>query len=338
LLQGATHGSRDLWDVFGVPVPRPSGDSDYVSVQGEQKRIRSAVDRAIARLATRQEGLVHLHQLLEIGLSDEAIRARVRRAWLIPVHRGVFAVGHMSLVPRAHLRAALMTCGSGAFLSHRSAAAVYGLRPVATRSVEVTVPAGCVRRRAGLIVHRTTTVHPGDVREWTGLRVSSIPRMLIELAPRETRGELDRLITQAVRRRLLSVDAVELALRRHARRPGTGILGRRMAGYLRADDRASDLERAFDAAIRDTDIPPPLKNVTVEGWELDNYWPQFRLCVELDGRPSHIAVQDQEKDRYRDAKLLRAGIHTLRITDARWQLDRDGALDDVRALTTRSAA
>ncbi len=48
--------------------------------------------------------------------------------------------------------------------------------------------------------------------------------MLIELAPSETLPELDRLITEAVRKRLLSLRAMEEALARHAREPGVAKL------------------------------------------------------------------------------------------------------------------
>lgn len=70
----------------------------------------------------------------------------------------------------------------------------------------------------------------------------------------------------------------------------------------------------------------------VDDWELDNYWPQYGLDVEPDGRPYHIAVRDIEKDRYRDAKLLTRGIQTLRFTDFRIEYDLAGCLDDIRGV------
>ena len=81
-------------------------------------------------------------------------------------------------------------------------------------------------------------------------------------------------------------------------------------------------------------IPPPLRNVFIDGWELDCYWPEHRLVVELDGRPYHVAVRDMERDKRKDAKLLRAGIAVMRITDLRLELEPQAVLDDVRALTT----
>jgi very-short-patch-repair endonuclease len=79
------------------------------------------------------------------------------------------------------------------------------------------------------------------------------------------------------------------------------------------------------------EIPEPQRNIYIHGWEIDCYWPEHKLAVELDGRPYHIAVKDMEKDRVKDAKLLRLGIRTLRITDTRFELDPLGVLDDLLA-------
>jgi hypothetical protein len=49
----------------------------------------------------------------------------------LPVHRGVFLLGHRNVLTKAYLVAALLAAGPQAFLSHRTAAAVWGLREVA---------------------------------------------------------------------------------------------------------------------------------------------------------------------------------------------------------------
>jgi very-short-patch-repair endonuclease len=162
--------------------------------------------------------------------------------------------------------------------------------------------------------------------------------MLIELAPQEKPNELDRLITQAVRKRVLNVTAVEQALSRNPRRPGCAKLGRALRGYRPHPDHKSGLERAFAELLKGTDVPEPLRNVTVDGWELDFYWPAHNLAVELDGRPYHLAVKDIEKDKYKDAKLLLLGIHVLRITDFRFDVEPQAVLADVLALTTTGAS
>nr|MDQ2897331.1 endonuclease domain-containing protein [Actinomycetota bacterium] len=267
-----------------------------------------------------------------LGLSNAQIRARIRSGHLHIVHPDVFAVGHPRIVAHARLVAALMTCGPASFLSHRTAAAVWGLREVNPRQIDVTRRSTNGLQRNGLTIHRTGQGDDTAIRN--GLRVSTVPRLLLELASRERPAELDRLITEGIRKQVLDVTEMEDALHRHARSPGLGALTQALRAYRPTPKRASNLEVAFDALIADTDVPPPLRNVIVEGWELDCYWPHVRLAVELDGRPYHVAVRDLEKDRYKDGKLLLLGIRVLRITDRRLELEPAAVLRDVRALTT----
>lgn len=171
----------------------------------------------------------------------------------------------------------------------------------------------------------------------TGFQVSSVPRLLMELAPREDLGELDRLITQAVRKGLLNLSTMEVLLAGHARRPGIAKLKAALRDYRPRPERKSGLERAFDELIADGDIPPPQKNVIIAGWEIDCYWPEFKLAVELDGRNYHSAVRDMERDRVKDAELLLMGIRTVRITDLRFALEPRRVQAELVQLTRRAA-
>ena len=157
----------------------------------------------LSQLAARQFGVVSAGQLLRLGWTWKEIQGQVRRGSLHPLYREVYAVGHDRIVDHGRLLAALLSCGDGSFLSHRTAAAVWGLRPVNTRRVELTVPGINAPHRRGLVVHRSTDVAKDEGRSRNGLRVSSVPRMLIELANSELQAELERLITEAVRRRLI---------------------------------------------------------------------------------------------------------------------------------------
>jgi very-short-patch-repair endonuclease len=288
----------------------------------------------LSQLAARQFGVVSAGQLLRLGWTRKEIQGQVRRGSLHPLYREVYAVGHDRIVDHGRLLAALLSCGDGSFLSHRTAAAVWGLRPVNTRRVELTVPGINAPHRRGLVVHRSTDVAKDEGRSRNGLRVSSVPRMLIELANSESQAELERLITEAVRRRLINLPALDRALHEHQRRPGMAKLKRALRDYRPRPDRKSDLERAFDRHIKDTDIPPPERNVYIGGWEIDCYWPEFKLVVELDGRNYHSSLADMERDRKKDADLLKLGIGTFRITDLRFELEPDQILADLRTLTT----
>ena len=81
-------------------------------------------ERALAQLAARQWGVLSRAQLLAIGLGADAIEWRARSGRLHRVHHGVYAVGHTALRREGRFLAAVLACGPGAVLSHRSAAAL----------------------------------------------------------------------------------------------------------------------------------------------------------------------------------------------------------------------
>ena len=91
----------------------------------------------------------------------------------------MYAVGHQVVSLRGRWMAA--TLATGGVLSHRSAGALWGLRPFNGR-IDVTVPWDKTRRR-GLLLHRAVlapdeiTTHDGDstARSRTGTRRSEAP-------------------------------------------------------------------------------------------------------------------------------------------------------------------
>lgn len=305
---------------------------------GETGAITRDRHHRLLRLAGRQLNLVSLEQLYGLGFTYESVRWMVRQGRLYRIHHNVFAVGTPHIVPRAHLLGAQLSLGPSAFLSHRSAAAVRDLRPVNTHAIELTVPGTGGRHRDGITIHRTKhPLHPADIKTSGLFRVSSVMRMLIELSPREPADELGRLVTVAVQRRLLRPDAkdgladIEAALARHKGWPGMPELAAVLAAYLRTESHKSQLELAFDRLLaQHPDIPDPQRNVYIDVWEIDRFWPERRLAVELDGRPYHMAVRDMEKDRIKDAALQRLAITPLRFTDLRFETDVAGILGDLR--------
>jgi hypothetical protein len=64
-------------------------------------QVADVVDVHIAQLAARQKGVVKLAHLVALGLSERAIRWRVRSGKLHRLHRGVYLVGHSVPPPLA---------------------------------------------------------------------------------------------------------------------------------------------------------------------------------------------------------------------------------------------
>jgi predicted transcriptional regulator of viral defense system len=162
---------------------------------------KRAIDRAIARLAANQHGVVSVDQLRAIGLDLDAISYRVRVGWLYRVHRGVYAVGHPHLTVEGRWMAAVLACGQGAVLSHRSAAALWGMLPSQPGFPEVTVPGhGGRRRREGIRLHRSISLYPAHATLRLGIPVTTPARTLADLRRCATPDELREALRQAERR------------------------------------------------------------------------------------------------------------------------------------------
>ena len=77
--------------------------------------------------------------------------------------------------------AAVLACGPGAVLSHRSRGPALGDRAAARPIVpEVTRPGFC-RRRPGIVCHRSE-IPPDEVDEVLGIPVTSVARTQFDLA------------------------------------------------------------------------------------------------------------------------------------------------------------
>lgn len=279
-------------------------------------------ERRLASLAGRQHGVVGRWQLAELGFGDEAINLRLASARLLQVRRGAHAVGHRVLSRRGKWMAAVLAAGPGSFLSHASAAALWGLagdRP----TVDVTAVGGRQFRpgRAGIRLHRCK-FEPAEVTIRDGIPVSTVARTLLDLAERSEARPLRSAWEEASRLRLLRRREIEIVYER-----GFGRRARRRikplidAGWQVVDDTRSPLEDRFAAFCVANHLPPPETNVLVDGDEVDALWPDARLIVELDSWEFHGHRGAFETDRARDTDHLLAGHRTIRVTHRR--LDRE---------------
>jgi very-short-patch-repair endonuclease len=119
------------------------------------------------------------------------------------------------------------------------------------------------------------------------------------------------------------------------RRPhaaGTRRLKKILATYRGTADTRSKLERDFRALIAKNGLPEPQYNVLVAGFTVDVYWPDWKLVVELDGRPYHSSPRSYETDRIRDATLQKHDLRVLRVTDERLDNQPGEVLADILAL------
>jgi very-short-patch-repair endonuclease len=286
-------------------------------------------DRAIARLAERQHGVVAVWQLLPLGLTQDEIDYRARIGRLHRIHRGVYAVGYRTLTPKGHRMAAVLAYGPDAVLSHRSAAAHWDIGPGFWK-IEVTTPYSR-RSRKGTRAH-SSPLHPEDITIHDGIPVTSVVRTILDLASQLNKDRLTRLIEEADRKELFDLKALDRAIARRPHAPGIRRLDAVLAAYRGYADTRSKLERDFRALILKAGLPEPQYNVIVQGLTVDVYWPEWKLVVELDGEPYHRPPSAFETDRVRDATLQKIDIRVLRVTGKRMDSEPGAVLADILAL------
>lgn len=271
-------------------------------------------EHAVAWIAKRQLGLIASWQLQAAGVSRSSITRRLRRGALHRVHRGVFLVGHALQFPGARELAAVLACGDRAFVSHRSAAALWGLTKVAGAEVEVSVVARNCKPRAGLRVHRVAHLDPRDGAKKNGIPTTSPSRALVDLAASAAPAELETALAEARAQRVMSDGQLSDTLDRAGNRAGVGALRALLRHQGGPRLTRSEAERRLLRLIRAARLPEPEANVRVEGFEVDFLWSEARLIVEVDGFAFHGHRRAFERDRMRDMVLRDRGFEVIRVT------------------------
>lgn len=253
---------------------------------------------------------------------------------------GVYAVGRPELTRKGRWMAAALASGPGAMLSHRSAAALWGIGDEGGE-IEITVRTASPRRRPGIRIYRRPTLADRDVTERDGIPVTGLVRTFVDLASILKPRLVERSVNEADRLDLIDPSTLRLELQPHRCEPGVRplrfLLDRRTFRLTR-----SELERLFLPIAKRVGLPLPLTKQWVNGFEVDFFWPDLGLVVETDGLRYHRTPAEQALDRLRDQAHTAAGLVNLRFTheQVRYESEhvRSTLLAVVRRIETRRSA
>lgn len=268
-------------------------------------------DRALVARAAAQDRCVSREDLRALGYSRGAIRHRVRCGRLVELHEGVYAVA--PVLPgdhRTRWRGATMT-SAGSALAFAAAAGAYGFRPVVRTLIVVRPGSGGPRMVDGVRVHLSSTLD-GNITTLDGIAITSPERTMIDVAPGLGWTALRRMVREAARVRLTTVNRLLGVIEEHRNRRGIGRLRRAVALYadLPVERGRSDAEVLALWLLREAGRPQPLLNEEVAGEEADLVWPAQRRIVELDGPQFHL---DRSEDLRKQELWEAAGWTVLRL-------------------------
>jgi hypothetical protein len=292
-------------------------------------------------LAERQHGVLATWQLIEGGIGEGVIRRRREHGSLIPLHQGVYALGHQRLTREGRWMAAVLACGPGAVLSHFNAGHHWHM--CGSRGpIEVLRQSGGFRLEGhrGIRLHQTRRLHEYEVTLERGIPVVVRERVLLDLAARTDAKRLERVVVQTYKSGQMDWGRLGQITKRRRGCKGVGRL-RQIA--LEVDPEALETKSVseidFLALWRQMSMLMPVCNVLLEGHMVDFLWSAQKVIVETDSWSHHGDRPTFESDHQRDVDLVAAGYDIHRTTYKMLERNPEPFLRNVRrALLARTAS
>jgi very-short-patch-repair endonuclease len=270
----------------------------------------------LVRLAQRQLGVLTRAQILEKE-SARVIDRRIANGSLVRLYAGVYALPGSPDTFERRITAAVLAAGGNATASHRSAASLHGLGGTdLEKVVEISVPrAQNPRLDPTVFVHRVTRLPPEDVFQRAGIRITTRPRTICDLAGVLSTDDLELVLDNALVRELVKLASVV-----------------RMLDSLPANTKGATALRALIAARPEgrARIESPLEQkvqklltkhglafepqLLGEGFRIDIAFPREKLAVEPMGYRWHATRKDWARDRRREGLLIERGWRVLPVT------------------------
>ncbi len=242
-------------------------------------------------------------------------------------------MGRPELTSDGRWMAAVLVCGDGAMLSHRSAAELWGIGYEPTGWIDVTVRRKCEIRRKGLKVRSRPSLDARCLTRRRGIPVTDPVQTLIDQATELTPLRLERAVNEADKLDLVDPETLRRALDDHPGEPGVKTLRTLLDRHaFRLSD--SDLEVLFRPLAVAAGLPVPLTKHRLLDYEVDFDFPDHDLIVETDGLRYHRTPSQQARMAKRDQVHTAAGFRVLRFTH--WQIAH--APDEVTGVLRRVRA
>lgn len=158
--------------------------------------------------ARAQHGLITTRQMVDAGASPNWIRAQARSRRLISVRRGVYRVQGAPTTQDQVWLGAILGAGTAAVLSHRSAAAAWGLRGFRPPMRIDLLSTSNRPRGPGIRGHETGWLPGSDRAELRGVPVTTAARTLIDASGGFHPWSLGRIVDDALTRGIVTLSGL----------------------------------------------------------------------------------------------------------------------------------
>jgi len=280
-------------------------------------------DRAIAKVAARQWGLITRAQATRLGATERMIAVRLRTGRWERVHRSVYRLAEYPMPWESEVMAACLLFGPQARASHRTAAALKRLgSATASSRIELTAPRGHARPRPGITLYSTAeSLHPVDTEIVNGIPAISPARTLFDLAAVLPAHLVEEAIDDALVRRLVTPARLRWQLEKEARpgRKGTALMRALLPERgIGTSVHESVPEARLSRMLRRAGIHVEAQYEIREGGRfvarVDFAIPDLRIAIEVDGYRWHGGRVHWARDLARRNALTALGWQIIHVT------------------------
>ena len=266
--------------------------------------------------ATEDAGLLRRSALVAVedpALVDKALR----RKQITRIKRGIYKEGGPPDCWERAWAACATVGGCEAVASHRTAARVHGLEVPAGGADGVTIPRTERRPHRADLRYHTTALAPEDIVHLDGLRLTTIPRTLVDLCRCEEQFRAVWAVERALALQLVTSDELDAALQRCRGIPGVTRARGRIAAARPLS--GSPLETAGRLALVDDGLAEPevqLPIVRADGRDafVDLAYREHRVGLEFDGRSEHGMERAAFEDRIRQNQIVLRDLTIYRFS------------------------
>jgi very-short-patch-repair endonuclease len=291
-------------------------------------------------LAEVQHGFVRREDARVGGLSRKAERGLVGRGEWEPAGPRLLRRTGAPMTAAAGLMRAVLDAGPGAVVSHRTAAAWWGLPGFDLLRPHVTRPRGITSAPPtfGQVLHEVSALSSTQVTVLDGIPIVRPERMAFDLFATEHPLRATRATETAWAKGLLSGPSLAAVLDELAERGRTGTVATR--AFLESHDDlwvppATNLESRFAAIMREVLLGPFRRQIDLgdDRWvgRVDFVHERFPLVVEVQSDRYHRALLDRAHDAARRGRLEDAGFVVVEVWDHEVWHDKDAVVARVRA-------
>ncbi len=280
-------------------------------------------------------------ELLEAGFTRHRIANWIRTGRLVKLVRGVYSYGRGVENHRAVWRAGLVAAGRGSALTGQSACEAWGFvetKDQLPRVVTVAVSRGGSRQLRGQSPALAQTVfrlvkrrfQPDEIRIKDGLAVVKPILALLDYAAEASERSVRFAFLEACRLKVFGRADVDDCFRRIVGHRGAGKLRPLLVLWVPELSRIrSVFEGLFLLAWMEAGFPMPKVNERIFGYEVDLFWAEYGVVLELDGGAFHNNPAQRAIDLAKQRDLEAQGLIVLRMTYEEFNADPAAAISRV---------